>query len=258
MPVWPAAGWLRPSSLTARHALTWPTEIPLRARFSAVADDEHVVAAVHHIAADGWSVTPLVADLGRHMPAGARARRPAGPLPMQYADYTLWQRPSSGTSTTTDSPIAAQLAYWEQRWPGCPSGCSCPPIGRIRRWLTIAAPVWWSSGRQSCSSRSPAWLASTTRPASWWSRPPCRYCCRKSAASPDVAVGFAIAGRRDPGARRAGRVSSSTPWCCGSMWLGIPPSPSCWLRCEAAAWPPTNTRTCPSRCWWSGSTRPEL
>ena len=25
---------------------------------------------------------------------------------------------------------------------------------------------------------------------------------------------------------------SSTPWCCGSIWPGIPPSPSCWPRCE--------------------------
>ena len=26
-------------------------------------------------------------------------------------------------------------------------------------------------------------------------------------------------------------VFSSTPWCCGSIWPGIPPSPSCWPRC---------------------------
>ena len=39
-------------------------------------------------------------------------------------------------------------------------------------------------------------------------------------------------------------ASSSTPWCCGSTWPVIPPSPSCWLRCGRAAWPPTSTRTC--------------
>jgi len=34
----------------------------LRAQLFRVVDDDHVLAAVvHHIAADGWSITPLVA-----------------------------------------------------------------------------------------------------------------------------------------------------------------------------------------------------
>src|SRR5256885_4984817 len=45
----------------ARRPFDLATEIPLRARLFRVADDEHVLlAVVHHIAADGLSVTPLV------------------------------------------------------------------------------------------------------------------------------------------------------------------------------------------------------
>ena len=56
----------------------------------------------------------------------------------------------------------------------------------------------------------------------------------KLSASTDVAVGFPIAGRGDPALDEL-VGSSSTRWCCGSIWPGIPPSPSCWPRCGRAA-----------------------
>ena len=53
-------GWGEAIEETARHPFDLAAEIPLRARLFRVAEDEHVlVAVVHHIAADGWSITPL-------------------------------------------------------------------------------------------------------------------------------------------------------------------------------------------------------
>ena len=76
---------------------------------------------IPRIAADGWSITTLVRDLGV-----AYASRCAGhapdwtPLAVQYVDYTLWQRAQLGDLADADSRIAAQLAYWQDVLAGLP------------------------------------------------------------------------------------------------------------------------------------------
>ncbi len=52
-------------------------------------------------------------------------------------------------------------------WPGCRSGCRCPPIGPTRWWRINGAPRWRWTGRSSCSNRLPGWPASTMPPVSW-------------------------------------------------------------------------------------------
>ena len=100
----------------------------MRARLFRVADDEHVlVAVVHHIAADGWSITPLVRDLGVAYASRCAGQAPGwAPLPVQYVDYTLWQRAQFGDLDDSDSPIAAQLAYWQDALAGMPERLQLP------------------------------------------------------------------------------------------------------------------------------------
>ena len=185
----------------ARHTFDLATEIPLRARLFRVAEDEHVLVGVaHHIAADGWSITPLVADLGVAYASRCVGRAPGwADLAVQYVDYTLWQRAQFGDLADSDSPIAAQLAYWEHALAGMPERLSCPPIGPTRWWLISAAPGWRWTGRRGCSSR----LRDVAREHNATSFMVVQAAlavllARLSASSSDVAVGFPIAGPRRP------------------------------------------------------------
>nr|WP_240930806.1 non-ribosomal peptide synthetase [Rhodococcus sp. B10] len=99
-------------------AVTEPFDItaapPLRVRLLQIDAREHVlVVAVHHIAADGFSMIPLTRDIMEAYAARSAGHAPGWqPLPVQYADYTLWQREVLGLSEEPASPIAVQERYW--------------------------------------------------------------------------------------------------------------------------------------------------
>ena len=139
---WPTHRLSEAIESVARYAFDLAAEIPLQARLFRVDDDDHVLAAVvHHIAADGLSVTPLVADLGAAYLARQQGSAPEwAPLPVQYVDYALWQRAQLGELDDSDSRIAAQVAYWQDALAGLPERLECRRTVRIRRWRIIAAP----------------------------------------------------------------------------------------------------------------------
>ncbi|MGW1193099.1 amino acid adenylation domain-containing protein, partial [Streptomyces sp. NPDC002559] len=112
----------------ARHAFDLSVETPLRAELFSEGPTKHVLLVlIHHIAADGWSLSPFAQDLtdayrARH--GGGERHRPE--LPVQYADYTLWQRRLLGDATDPDSRLAEQVAYWREALAGLPDQLDLP------------------------------------------------------------------------------------------------------------------------------------
>jgi amino acid adenylation domain-containing protein len=70
------------------------TDALIRARLLQVADQDHVLILVlHHIVSDGWSMDLLREELAALYAAFVNGQPdPLPPLPIQYADYAVWQR----------------------------------------------------------------------------------------------------------------------------------------------------------------------
>ncbi|MEW2513910.1 amino acid adenylation domain-containing protein [Streptomyces sp. NPDC046870] len=110
-----------------RHRFDLSAEGPLAAWLLGPAADRTLLLLLHHSAADGWSLRPFAEDL-----SAAYAARRAGhaphwdPLPVQYADYALWQRALLAPAPDGTGRLERLTAHWRAALAGLPEECGLP------------------------------------------------------------------------------------------------------------------------------------
>ncbi|MCT9868271.1 non-ribosomal peptide synthetase [Paenarthrobacter aurescens] len=176
------------------------SELPVRTVLFQLAPDHHVLAiTLHHVAADGWSLAPLARDLSQAYTARLRgAVSTAFNLPIQYADYTLWQRESLGQEDDPSSPISRQLEFWARELKGSPEELQLPydfPRGTREGDLPASSiplelDAVTSSGLKALAKTHNASLFMVLQAA-------LAALLTKSGAGEDIPLGTPVAGRTD-------------------------------------------------------------
>ncbi len=111
---------LRPFDISA--------ELPLRALLLRTGPERRIlVATMHHIVSDGWSLAPFARDLSAAYIARSAGRTPQQPpLPVAYADFALWQREHLGSADDDSSLLFEQVQYWQRALAGIPDEITLP------------------------------------------------------------------------------------------------------------------------------------
>ncbi|TWF42514.1 amino acid adenylation domain-containing protein [Chitinophaga polysaccharea] len=93
------------------------TDHMLRIELVKLSDVKHkMILVIHHIAADGWSVSILTRELSEYYHAWLEQRAPVlDALPLQYGDYATWQR-----GYLQGEVLEQQLKYWKDTLTGIP------------------------------------------------------------------------------------------------------------------------------------------
>ncbi|WP_431934286.1 amino acid adenylation domain-containing protein, partial [Nonomuraea jabiensis] len=183
----------------ARHGFALAEEIPLRADLFVTGPGESVLLVLmHHIAGDGWSMGPLARDLMLAYAARREGRAPAMPEPpVQYADYTLWQRDLLGDQHDTASIFGEQVRYWTRHLAGLPDQVTLPgdrPRPAVtthagaNAWFQVDAGLHRDVVRLAHDSGSTVFMVLQAALAALFTR---------LGAGEDIPFGFSIAGRTD-------------------------------------------------------------
>ncbi|MCU6502677.1 condensation domain-containing protein, partial [Rugamonas sp. A1-17] len=95
----------------------------VRAHLLRQGDAEHtLLITAHHLVLDGWSVTVLLRELETLYAAFVQGRPdPLPALPVQYADYALWERAQTATPAWQ-----AEAAFWQRHMEGAPAVLQLP------------------------------------------------------------------------------------------------------------------------------------
>ncbi|HST61912.1 MAG TPA: amino acid adenylation domain-containing protein, partial [Longimicrobium sp.] len=164
----------------------------LRTTLLRLAEEEHVVLfTVHHVISDAWSTRVLMRELTVLYGAFSRGEPSLLPeLPVQYGDYTLWQR-----ERVSGALLEEQLAYWRDKLAGAPAALELPtdrprtawpdPAGFIR---PFHLPAELGSALEALAHREGATLFMTLL-AAW------QLVLGRWAGQHDVVVGSPIANR---------------------------------------------------------------
>jgi amino acid adenylation domain-containing protein len=108
-----------------------------RARLLRMAADEHLLLlCAHHTVCDGWSLDVVFRELAHAAAEYAAGREPElPPLPLQYADFAVWQR-----AWLEGGELDRQLAFWTEALAGAPAVLELP-TDRPRAAGAAAAPL---------------------------------------------------------------------------------------------------------------------
>ncbi|WP_190945051.1 non-ribosomal peptide synthetase [Nostoc flagelliforme] len=95
----------------------------VRATLVVLSETEYALLVyIHHIVSDGWSMGVFIQELAALYNAYSQGQpSPLAPLPIQYADFAIWQR-----QWLQGDVLQSQLSYWQQQLAGAPTLLSLP------------------------------------------------------------------------------------------------------------------------------------